>query len=64
MNKEEKCEHNVGMYSRGNVWFCSGCEQILPEPEMPESVRQRCEDWSNLSLEEYHKKYNYNFTEE
>ena len=52
------CEHNRGIYSRSNIWFCSGCEQIVPAPEIPESVRQSCDDWSTLSYQEYCKKYN------
>ena len=56
--EKEACKHNGGIYSRSDIWFCSSCGTIVPEPIMPESIRLRCEDWSNLSLEEYHKKYN------
>ena len=52
------CEHNEGIYSRGNVWFCSKCKGTVPEPEMPRSVRERCADWNNLSWEDQCKKYN------
>ena len=53
----KKCEHNLGIYSRGNTWFCSGCNAMIPAPEMPESVKKRCADWYNLSWEDQCKKY-------
>jgi len=55
---KNNCEHNNGIYSRGNTWFCSECNGTVPEPEIPKSVQERIDDWYDLSNEEQCKKYN------